>query len=178
MSPPKTVLTNKRKTTTQSEAILAEVKRVCGPSFTTGKTEAKKLLSTRDIDRIANSISDKIEKKEVYYGKQIPERPILFRYVKTIIFNLLKKNRKLNGGKLYEPATGRRKKMGRKSTGCSCESSSLATAEAAAPTAGKKARKEKEETGRKKKPKEKPVEAISTVIYSDEISLVLERFEK
>jgi hypothetical protein len=178
MSPQKPVLDNKRKTLTQSEAVLMEVKRVCGSNFTAEKTEAKKLLTTRDIDRIANSISDKIERKEVYYGKQIPERPILFRYVKTIIFNLLKKNRKLNGGKLYEPTTGRRKKMGRKSTGCSGESSALATTKATASTADKKARKEKEKAVRKKKPKEKLVEAISTVIYSDEISLVLARFEK
>jgi hypothetical protein len=178
MSLPKSSRTDKKRTLTQSEAILAEVKRVCGSNFTAEKTEAKKLLSTRDIDRIANSVSDRIEKREVYYGKQIPERPILFRYVKTIIFNLLKKNRKLNGGKLYEPTTGRRKKMDRKSTGCGCESPTLATTKTATSATGKKARKEKEKAGSKKKSKEKPVEAISAIIYPDEINLVLERFKK
>lgn len=163
----------KNRPTSQSDAIIAEVKRTCGDRFVVGKTEAKKLLSLKDIDKIANSISDKIERKEVYYGKTLPERPVLFRYVKTVIFNLLNQNKKLNGGINYEPVSERRKKENRENAGCSCSENCSHCRQCG--------RDEDEGTKKanfKKRLKENPVESFSTTIYSDEAPLILERFEK
>jgi hypothetical protein len=165
---------------TQADALFAEVKRTCGNRFMPGKTEARILLSNREIDRIANLISDKIERKEVYYGKPIPERPILFRYVKTVIFNLLKKNKKLNGGKVYEPNVKRGKRMGKKNGRKSDhEASGCSELPTSTSTGRKKAKSAKASSAKEKAaPEEKAIEAFSTVIYSDEAKYFLEKLEK
>jgi len=82
----------------QKQAVVDEVAKTLGNSFVFGKDVALSLLSTFDIDRICDSITDSICAGHVTYSKPTTIKRNVRIYVKSMVMNHLKRASSLNGG--------------------------------------------------------------------------------
>jgi len=91
------------KPITQCQAVINSVSTMLGNDFVEGETNVKEVLTSEQLNTVADEVTSGILNVTVNYSKPTSDEKVLRNYVVSMISNHFRKSKKLNGGNSYQP---------------------------------------------------------------------------